>query len=288
MLWVALFSAFCRGGVNLIDRYLLGMKTKDLFLNALFNVTLPFLLCLVISLIFFPVQNFLDLFLQPGPWIFALAIQLASYSFSFAFKHMEITRVMILSKIGEVLIPLCLLPITGAWSEREYLFYAASLLAFCPLFIRNGNFFKHIPWISLITIAFAINFQAVVFVFLPKDGGIQTVEAFWLLNNAILGCRVVYSFIPLLFKAKHPALWMAEVMATMNIPMTLLRTFAFLFTQGAFLLALGQPHSYLTWPILNCTPLIASLGGYFILKEELRKSEISALCLLTAVLIWIK
>lgn len=287
MLWVALFSAFCRGGVNLIDRYLLGMKTKDLFINALFNVALPFLLCLVITLAFFPAEKFLDQFLQPGPWIFALAIQLASYSFSYAFKHMEITRVMVLSKIGEVLIPISLFPITGAWSEREYLFYAASLLAFSPLFIRNGNFFKQIPWISLGTIAFALNFQAIVFAFLPKEEG-HTVESFWLLNNAILGCRVIYSFIPLLFKARHPGVWLVEIIATMNLPMTLIRTFAFLFTQGAFLLALGQPHSYLTWPILNCTPLIASLGGYFILKEELRKSEISALCLLTIVLIWIK
>ena len=67
---VALFSAFCRGGVNLIDRYLLGMKTKDLFINALFNVTLPFVLCFVISLIFFPALHFFELFLQPGPWVF--------------------------------------------------------------------------------------------------------------------------------------------------------------------------------------------------------------------------
>ncbi len=288
MLWVALFSAFCRGGVNLIDRYLLGIKTKDLLLNVLFNVTLPFLLCLIVTFLFFSPLQFLELFLRPEAWIFALAIQIASYSFSYAFKHLEISRVMILSKIGETLIPLTLLPITGAWTENEYLFYAASLLAFSPLFIRNTRFFKNIPWIPLVTIAFAMNFQAIVFSFLPKEGGFGSVENFWLMNNAILGCRMVYSFIPLLFQIRNGREWVFEVVSTLNIPMTLLRTFGFLFTQGAFLLALGQPHSYLSWPILNCTPLIASLGGYFILKEELRKSEISTLCLLTAVLIWIK
>lgn len=281
----ALLSASSRSALNLFDRHLYATRRRSVSATMVVNLALPLAVCLAAAVWIGGVGPLCSMFVSFSTLVPAVVIQLVSYAYAGAFKRSPILGVVLCSKVGELLIPIALLPWTGLWRPADYLFYVLAFAAFLPVLRRGGGAASGRAFgVWALWVAGATVFQAVVFHLQPPGAGYSTFEGALLFQTAVLVWRVVLSAAVLVARPRTGHVERGNPTAS-DIPWLVARGVCFVATQATFFLALQQPDAHLAWPVLNSTSLLSALAAAWLLKERLAARELVSLVLLTAVVL---
>jgi hypothetical protein len=277
-------SACVRSALNLIDRHLYGTQRRSVRATMVVNLVLPFVACAMVALFQRPAPVIWAMLFSWKAFVPAVAIQLVSYAYSNAFKRATIASVVLDAKVGELLIPLALMPWTGIWRSRDYLFYGLSFAAFAPMFWRRKDAFTRLSSGHALFVIAATVLQAIVFFLAPPGAGCSSFGDLFVFHTCVLAFRLILSIAVLLADSRREHL-SAAPMTLADMPLSLARCGCFFVTQVTFVMALSQPESHLAWPILNATSLVSALAAAPLLKEKAKEEEILSIALLTGLVI---
>jgi uncharacterized membrane protein len=293
MSWTFLFavlSASSRAALNLFDRHMYGTRRRSVYTTMVLNLALPLAVCLALVFIMQRLCLFGSIFASWATLIPAAVIQLVSYAYANAFKRSPILNVVVCSKIGELLIPIALLPWTGVWRPSDYVFYVLAFVAIVPMIRRRNdnaepsvacaNMFHH----SLLWVVGATILQAVVFQLHPPGIGYTAIGEAFLYHTGVLAWRVIMSIAIMLLQPRS-AQFDTQPLTMSDTPWLVARGLCFVATQVTFIAALQQPDAYLVWPALNATSLLSALAASWLLEERLNRGELLSLMLLTSIVV---
>jgi drug/metabolite transporter (DMT)-like permease len=285
---LALTSSASRAGLNVVDRRLFGHLRLPIITGSAVNNVGPAVVGLLACALLSQLQAFWEFLLDWRIALFGAIVQIVAFVFGYAFRETPISRVVMFTKLSDLLIPIGIYAAIGAFSARDYLFSVATVLACVPVVveaIRSGR--ATLPPL-LITGLLAL--QGSVSPLLVHDQRFGIKE--WLtFTSALLVWRLVLSLaLAVLPGARDKALSIGSAYRDLvqeQLSAVLARAALAVFTQATFLMAIGLGHAAIAWPILNCTALFAMIGAAIILGERPTKAEIVA-CTLVLTCVAIK
>jgi hypothetical protein len=276
---VAMVSALCRAGLNLVDRYQIGIKGMSIVLLNVLNNALP---AIALTMVVYALglggelaENVLD-------WrtaCFSGLIQGVAFAFSYAFRHLNVSQVTVAGKAADIFIPMGVFLVTGTWNWMTYAFALTTTLACLPL-LRGNTLDRNAGRmrIACALIGGALVLQASLAPLLvAPDATAWTTEHAFVFATAVIVWRMAWSFVPML-RRQTGALTFSW--AFLISPLFMLRVLLSVATQITFVLAVGNPASALAWPILNSTGMLAMVLSAFLLKEKPARSESRAVLLI--------
>lgn len=277
---IAFLSALSRAGLNVVDRYQIGLKKVSILQVNFWNNVVPALFLMVLCLLLSWSTELYSYFFDVRSFVFSLLAQVVAYAFSYAFRHMDVSQVLITSKLSDVIIPIGIFATTMYWDWSNYYFsIATTLVCLLVLLDKDKRFslvaFRKIIAVIILSLLIQASFSPLVTV-IGTNTSIQDAVSF---TTAVIMWRVVWSFIPMV-RFKNLAL--RPDVTLLFSPIFNIRVILTVFTQLTFILAVSSPISAVAWPILNATPLLAILLSRFFLKEGLSRIQVIIILLITA------
>lgn len=289
---VAAGSAGCRALLNVIDRSLFAHRRLPVLSGSMLNnllatvVGVPFVGC------FFGFLDIASSLVDLRVLIFAMLAQCIATLFAFAFVGTTVPRIIIVSKIPDIFIPLGLWVIVGKLDN--YLFSLATIAACAPLLIslggggsieeRRKRFKRCSILFSLVVCIVVQGSLSPVLVGMAADSFQESA----IYTAALLVWRTTWSFMAVMWqrvrRRGETAVRIGHVvdihwgLLGIRAVVTLLAQFTFV-----YVLSVGDPS--IAWPVLNSTPLIATVASSLMLKEHPTKTELASVVLLFGVAI---
>lgn len=268
----SIISTFSRAGLNVVDRRQYQQEKSCPLLVGYWNNLLPVLL--ILPLIFFTpaFDNFLDDFLAVDLVFMSILIQCVAYSFSFAFKHLRVTDVAVLSKAADVTVPIALAFLGFyAMSYMPFLFLSTILVLF--IFSTGFDVFKK-AYKSAIVLVLMLTTQGVYAYFFGLNASLN--KGFWSLLSAafsVLAWRFIFSGFFLIYR-RNFALVCFFPKEFLSRSEFYFRGFLTLLTQVTFIYAITAKNLMIVWPILNATGFLGAVFAYLFLGEKFRPKDV--------------
>ncbi|QSQ18282.1 EamA family transporter [Myxococcus landrumensis] len=274
----SLTSVLLRSGNSVFDRLSYGLRRQSILVLNFANNFVPFLL-LAALLPLLPLENKTGwtMYANPKLALFAASVQGVAFAFSYGFRHLTVARVNIVSRVGDVLIPLVLMLAGRTVHWTEYLFALA--VSGCSLLAAGGmTDSKKTLWLPAFFITAAVIVQSLCgeLFFQGKSSDVatnlevSTALMFW--RSAV--CLVLL----LLFGSKElMTSQMGELVEDRRARINLM--VRGLFTMGnqvAFVMALATGNRVVAWPILNSVTLFSLVFANAFIQEAPARREVFA------------
>jgi len=273
-------SAAIRGAISVLDRKQFGLlKSNIRIVNMLNNLLAVFVLMIILTH-FVRLNDIIPMVLDYRIIFFAILLQVSAYSFSFAYKRMEVHQVIVIGKSADLFIPFSVYLFTYSWNSINTIFSVATFLVCLPVLFKDYNN-KH----------FSFGAAFFVIIFLVLQGGLSKNLVFispssnmadWLIYLlSILIWRFFISLFAFLSTKKMKIL-LADFFNSKNqVFLTIVRSFLTIFAQGLLIIAVGSGMEVVAWPILNSTGIIAVIFSTYYIKEKPDVSHITAIVMIT-------
>lgn len=285
--FIAFSSSISRAGVNVLDRYLIGLKRYPIIVLSLINNLLPAVVVMIFSLYF--LDGCCGIWVKFFNWKFAVIgglIQLTAYAFSFAFRVLTVNQVTCATKVSDVLIPFGILFSTGNWSFGAYGFAIASTVLSLPLIWDSR--YQH-EWSGKLLacglICLVLLLQAMVIPLLAEQpvNALSSTQLF-LMITSVIWWRTFWSLLPMIRKlCAYPRKIHLKIsgMRSSTIMLLAMRSVLTVFTQTTFLICVSSASANIAWPILNSAGFFGMwMAGWF-LSDHLTRREVVVIVAVT-------
>lgn len=269
-------SAFSRAGLNIIDRYQIGVKSLSIAALNFLNNAVPAGIILAIALIFGVYDDLLRSFINWRTALFSGSVQLVAYAFSFGFRNMTVSQVTVAGKAADLFIPIGIFLSTDYWDWTTYIFAVLTTLVCLPI-LHTGATAKRTPQSrkavaqACFVIGVALLLQA-TFAPVLIDPGVNALafkDAF-VFTASVIMWRTIWSLLPIVRYGTQ----LGKIPRSILIhPVFGARVVLTLTTQVSFVLAVGSSFAALAWPILNSTGLLAMVLSSLCLGEKPSRKE---------------
>lgn len=273
IVWATVCAA-ARAYLNIFDRHIF-RKPETNFLRAVFENNLyAFIPCLLCVAILQGPAATVAAFLQAGPAVVALLLQIVSYAFSHAFRTMPVRDVVIASTLANIVIAGALYFVHPGTGIRDLAFAALTVVCIGPL-LSGSHHFKKGP---AIIIVLTLLVQSVVMEFwgFKSPRSFPSFTLFLPYLAALMFWRTVISGALYAF-AKKPQ---NQATATPPWHINTLRAALMLLNQAGFVICLSFGEPAYAWAILNATPLAAIVLSRLHLNEPFQRRDAVSLGLL--------
>jgi drug/metabolite transporter (DMT)-like permease len=268
VLALAVTSALSRAGLNVIDRYQIGLKSSSIRSVNLWNNIVPAAAMIMLAWALGWHQEWIAHFVDWKTFLFAGVAQLVAYAFSYAFRYLSVNQVTVAAKLSDLLIPVGVFLATRYWDWKNFGFSVISTLLCLPILrTRDPMHGQAIRRVGLV-LCMVLVLQASVSPLLAQVHG--DLHHALLFAIAVMAWRAVWSVLPVLPRLR----------TLQTPPFGLLFSRAFLVrclltvvTQATFILAVGNAVSAVAWPILNTAGLFAMFMASVILREPQARTE---------------
>lgn len=270
---LAFVSAFSRAGLNIVDRYQIGLKKLSILNVNLWNNAVPAFIMTITAALFFGLhRELLESILDWKTILFSGLVQLVAYTFSYAFRYLTVNQVTVAGKMSDLFIPIGVFFTTQYWNWGMYGFAAATTLVCLPMLWTSGND-RHA---GLMKTAGALIGGALVLqaslapVLMASTGPASDVRHALAFTTAVIIWRTAWSLMPMLrcLKTLH-----MPSFALLTNSVFMLRALLTVITQTTLILAVGSTVSVVAWPILNSTGVFAMLLSALLLREKHTRLE---------------
>jgi len=261
-------SSFSRSILNIIDRYTFGHLKKSVAGTSFINNYLPLLLLLVICSITGNGKELLQKIISFKIICIAFLIQMVSYAYSLAFKHANIHKVIVISKLSDIFIPIGIFLIVGSWNWLDYGFAILTTIVCIPIIFQKSDYKNKTPLYIVLAVIVVLVLQGSLSSVLV-DKSEQTIVNSILITTAIMFWRFCWSFFVYYY---HKEGSLIEDLLDVRL-VALFRCLTSISTQLFFILALSYTTSPIAWPIFNSTILFSVGLSALILKEKATKLE---------------
>lgn len=272
--WVmvlALISAVSRAGLNLIDRYQIGLKNLSILNVNLWNNLIPAALMTLAGLLLGAGREVAHCLLDWRTVAFAALVQLTAYAFSYGFRHLNVNQVTVVGKFSDLLIPIGIFWTTYDWQWKTYGFAVATTVVSLPIFLAADS--RHRRSGLLTAGAFitgALVLQAGLSPLLVPSFSASHLRLAVVFTTAVIIWRAALSCIPLWRRLMQRQ---SHVFRPPLSAMLMLRSGLTVVTQMTFIGAVGSAVSAVAWPILNSTGFLAMLLSSLLLKDHVTGKE---------------
>lgn len=273
---IAMFSAMSRSFLNLIDRHQFGQKKQSIVEVNLINNSIPTAMLFVLSLMVVDsVPRVFEAILNTRAIALALVIQMVAYAFSFAFRHLRVNQVSVISKVPDIFIPIALFSVTQEWHWNKYFFSIVTVLVCLPIVFQaregSGSSIKKIA----VLISLVVTVQAVLSTILTHQA-LGNIVDILLFSFSVIFWRSVIAIVPSIKSLKH--------ITIQNKEMVMTRAVLTILTQVSFIYVVGNVDSVVAWPILNSTGLISLvLTSVFMKHERPNRTELFSVCAISLI-----
>ncbi|MDB2613730.1 hypothetical protein N9Y92_01060 [Chlamydiales bacterium] len=272
-----ILTTLSKGGLNVIDRHFLKKQTSNLHLYILQNCITAAIIGLVISCFLDSLKELGDTFFTLEAFFWSCLLQLVSFSFSYNFQKQSLQKVIFISKIGDTLLAPLLISLFFFLFPTYFQFdfkisaYLIALASVLPLLISRSSLAFIFNKASLLLVG-TVLIQCIA-TSLSKSSP-QNLISYWNLTLSIILWRIPFSLGTYLFsiKKREPI-----KIGTLFKKGSLFRAILMITSYGTFILTINYTNPLITLPIINSSPLVASLMARLFLKEPLKKREITAL-----------
>lgn len=268
----SIVSTFSRAGLNVVDRRQYQKEKACPLVIGYWNNLLPVFLMLPIVLSTLDFNDCLKDLLNIDLVLMSILIQCVAYSFSFAFKHLRVTDVAVLSKAADVTVPIAL-AFLGFYSISYLLFLFLSIILISFFFSTGLDVFRK-TYKSSIVLVLMLTTQGVFAYFFGLNSS-HNREFLSLLSAAfsVLVWRFVFSSIFLIYGRGLPWIYFFPKEFLTNGGFYF-RGFLTLLTQVTFIFAITANNLMIVWPILNATGFLGAVFAYLFLGEKLRTKDL--------------
>ncbi|UAC49633.1 hypothetical protein K6959_07460 [Bacillus aquiflavi] len=278
----AFLSALSRAGLNIVDRYQIGMKKLSIFYVNLWNNVIPAILMIALCILLGWHGQLVASIFDWKTLVFSGIVQLVAYAFSYAFRHLNVSQVLVIGKkkMSDLFIPIGIFVTTMQWDWSTYFFAVATTIVCLPILWEkgereNGNAFKKVGLI----IGSALVLQASLSPLLTEMNTVVAIRDTFAFTTAVIIWRTVWSLIPLLRKKR--AQDEASFFGLLSNPVFFVRALLTIITQTTFILAVGSTASAVAWPILNSTSIFSVALSSLLLREKPSKLQIGIVITIT-------
>lgn len=278
---LAVVSAFCRGGLNLIDRYQIGINGLSIAKGNFWNNSIPAVAVVTLAAATGLAPALFACFMDARTALFGALAQAVAYAFSYAFRRLNVSQVMVAGKAADFFIPVAVFFSSGYWDWATYGFAVATTLVCLPL-LRGHPHARHPGDMkaAALLIGGALTLQGGIAPLLAgaAHANLDARQALGF-AFAVIVWRMVWSLLPML---RIPGAFGLSSCSLLRSPLLFHRALLSVATQATFVLAVGNSASALAWPILNSTGLIAMVLSSLLLKEAPSASQKWAVVMITA------
>lgn len=264
---VALVSAFSRAGLNLVDRYQIGLQRLSIVTVNFWNNTIPAGAMVALTAGFGWHRELGACLIDARTALFSALVQLVAYSFSYAFRHLNVSQVTVAGKASDLFIPIGIFVVAGHWDWVTYGFAVTTTLVCLPL-LHSGNSRRHPEAMkaAFALIGGALVLQASLAPLLVGPGQVtSSVQDTLIFATAVIVWRVAWSLLPMLRRGGKQPVFSWALLVT---PVFMVRVLLSIATQITFVVAISSSASAVAWPILNSTGILAMLLSSLLLKEK--------------------
>ncbi len=129
--------------------------------------------------------------LDPRVIEFGLLLQFAANAFSYAFRHMKVSTIIVVSKTSDFFIPILLWAIFDKWVLQDFLFSVSTVLLCLPLLFKyKGE--RQFHYLSAVAVVFFLVFQGALTPWYMMDAA--STKMLWLpFTAALIAWRLVFS-----------------------------------------------------------------------------------------------
>ncbi|WP_265258322.1 hypothetical protein [Verminephrobacter aporrectodeae] len=280
---LAFVSSLGRAGINIVDRYQIGLRRLSILNLNLWNNVVPAVAMYCAMALFFNAGS--ELIHMVFDWrtaAFSGLAQLVAYSFSYAFRNLSVNQVTVAGKFADVFIPLGIFWATNHWSWGTYAFAVATTFVCLPMLWLSGPNRKGGKLLaSGGVICVALTLQASLSPTLFGATSTSSASATLVFATAVMMWRALWSLVPIL--VTRPASGDAPSVRLLLNPLFFVRALLTVTTQVTFIFAVGSPASAIAWPILNATGIISMVLSALFLRERGARSEYVVVCALGAI-----
>ncbi len=268
----SIISSLSRAGLNVVDRKQYQQEAACPLVVGYWNNLLPVFLMLPIVASTPASDDFLKNLLTIDMVFMSILIQCVAYSFSFAFKHLRVADMAVLSKAADVTVPI-VLAFLGFYSLSYSLFLFLLVILTLFIFSTGFNAFRK-TYKSSIALILMLTIQGVYAYFFEIYSSHD--NAFWSLLSAgfsVLVWRFIFSGIFLIYwrDASWICFFPKEFLSRSGF---YIRGFLTLSTQVTFIFAISANNLMIVWPILNATGFLGAVFAYLFLGEKLSPKDI--------------
>ncbi|EJM97740.1 hypothetical protein [Herbaspirillum sp. YR522] len=269
VLLLALISALSRAGLNVIDRYQIGMRKLSIRSINFWNNAIPTIMIVLTAVMLGLHGDLAAVFLGWKTAAFAAVVQLVAYTFSFAFRYLDVNQVTVAAKLSDLFIPGAIFATTGHWDWTTAGFACATTLVCLPI-LRGRNLDQgKVLKAATVLMCTALVFQAGISPLLAHQ-----IDGDWryglLFAAAVIGWRTIWSIMPLAFRSDAGQ---AQRYGLLLNRLFYLRCCLSVITQLTFVLAVSSAAAAVAWPLLNAAGLFAMLMAAFVLRERQVRSQ---------------
>ena len=268
----SIISTFSRAGLNVVDRRQYQQGKSCPLLVGYWNNLLPVLLMFPVIVSTPAIDNCLEDFLSVDLVFMSILIQCVAYSFSFAFKHLRVTDMAVLSKAADVTVPIAL-AFLGFYSISYVFFLLFSTILVLFIFSTGVDVFKK-AYKSATVLVLMFTIQGVYAYFFGLNASLD--KGFWGLLSAafsVLAWRFIFSGVFLIYRRNLS--WVCffpkEFLSRSEF---YFRGFLTLLTQVTFIFAITAKNLMIVWPILNATGFLGAVFAYLFLGEKFRPKDV--------------
>lgn len=286
-----IMTVFSRAYLNVFDRRQLKKNKFDLHLYLLINCAMASIIGLLSTYMITGLEGFRQSFFSWESLAWSMILQLVSFAFTYNLREQSIREVILSSKIGDLFLApsimfMCFLFFPNDLASHfGYSFKSASyflaIISIFPLFLTHSKL-SFIRKKSSIFLIGAILIQCMTAsIFKSSFQRPPSILDHWNLSLSIILWRVTFSiFIYLILKIKNPENKQSKLPSfyeKFSFWQSFFRSIFMLLSYSSFILSIKYTNPVITLPIINSTPLVASLMAKKLLKEPLLKVEIAAL-----------
>lgn len=270
-----------RSSLNVIDRLLFSQSKMGFLRLYFFTNALPLILGISL-LIFVKTETTFWSYFFTFPCLFlALSTHLVGMSFSYAFRYCQVRQVVIKAKMPELLFALAaFIPVISKNLPRcslglnTYLVIATTMIGLIFLFTGKRSKILSLFDKTGLYIIGSLLVQMICSSFILISA--KTVAEIMLLSIAMLLWRCCL-MLPVLFIPMKTQTPIDDPDSLKMLGVLSFRAILALTTQITFTWCVVKGSPLLIWPIMNTTPLVASIVSQCVLKENPHWTEIAAL-----------
>jgi hypothetical protein len=207
-------------------------------------------------------------------FVFAALSQLVGCLFGVAVRTSFVPRVIIFTKITDLVTPFGIYLCTHTFSLNEYAFSVLTVAMCIPVFFEAFRSPQKRDTV-LYVISAALVIQGSISVRLLPHAGVPLSD--WIEFTAgVLAWRLALSVLFAMGESNRSILQSLGGIARMDSALLLARASLALVTQLTFNVALGSGHPIIAWPLLNCTAPVALVLSSVLLKEHPTTAEVAS------------
>jgi drug/metabolite transporter (DMT)-like permease len=261
---LALLSAFSRAGLNLIDRYQIGTRNLSIVVVSFWNNAVLAIAVISVAIVFGFHDQLQSFLMDWKTALFSALVQIVAYTFSNAFRHLNVIQVTIATKAADLFIPIAIFISAGQWDWLTYGFSVITTLI-CLLILQSDNGWHGRGKRAVVLIVGALVLQAGLAPLLnSQNNAVPDIQQNLLFASAVIVWRLVWC-IPATFRC---GVHLAMAGSLLYSPVFMSRILLSVMTQVTFVVVVSSSASSVAWPILNSTGLLAMLLSAIILNEK--------------------